>query len=248
MPADAPDPPRHRLTRDFLLGPGFAELIRRTSPNTHILTDAERTASLQAVLDARPEHGDGLWVFAYGSLIWNPTFHYRARRVASIAGWHRAFCLASRGGRGTPENPAMLLGLLSGGSCTGAVFRVAEDDLLHELDLLWRREMVTGAYIPHWIAVEAPDGKTFGQAIAFTMNPGSPAYAGELPEAEVVRRIATACGPIGSCAEYLFHTQDGLRDLGIIDPFIEQLADKVRAALDAASRTRTPETGDHNAD
>ena len=227
---DAADPPRHALTRAFLLGAGFADMIRRALPVAHILTDAERAASMRATLDARPEQGDGLWVFAYGSLIWNPIFHYRARRKARITGWHRAFCLAASGGRGTPDNPAMLLGLMPGGACTGAAFRIAEDVLEHELDLVWRREMVTGAYIPHWVALEDDEGRVFGQAIAFTINPESPSYAGELPEAEVVRRIATACGPMGTCAEYLFNTHDGLHGLGIADPLIDDLVRKVRAA------------------
>lgn len=231
----APVPPRppapgHTLTRAFLRDAGFAEMIRRATPTARLQTDDERAASVRAMLEARPEHGDGLWLFAYGSLIWNPTFHYRTRIVARIAGWHRAFCLAARGGRGTPDNPAMLLGLMPGGSCAGAAFRIAEEDLEHELDLVWRREMITDAYIPHWVTVQDDAGHAFGQAIAFTINPDAPSYAGELPEQEIVRRIATACGPMGTCAEYLFNTRDGLHVLGIADPFIDDLARKVEAA------------------
>jgi cation transport protein ChaC len=226
---DAPDPPRHALTRDFLLDAGFADMIRRALPGVVLLTDAERAASVRAILDARPEHGDGLWLFSYGSLIWNPTFHYRTRRAARIAGWHRAFCLAARGGRGTPDNPAMLLGLMPGGTCTGAAFRIDEAVVEQELDIVWRREMVSAAYIPRW--VDMTDGET---AIAFTINPDAPTYVGDLPEAEVVRRIATARGPIGTAAEYLFNTRDGLHSLGIADPFIDELARKVEAAVVAA--------------
>jgi cation transport protein ChaC len=225
---------RLRLTRAFLLDAGFADIVRRAAPGAHILDDAERGASLRAILDARPEQGDGLWLFAYGSLIWNPIFHYRERRVATIAGWHRAFCLAARGGRGTPENPALLLGLMPGGRCTGAVFRIAEAALERELDLVWRREMVTAAYIPRWEAVADAAG-TFGHAIAFAINPAAPSYAGEVPTKEVVRRIATASGPMGSCAEYLFNTRDGLRGLGIDDALIEETARKVEAALGEAA-------------
>lgn len=227
---DAP-PLRHELTREFLLGAGFAEMIRKAMPTALILSDAERAASLSAVLDTRQEHGDGLWLFAYGSLIWNPTFRYRARMVARIEGWHRAFCLAARGGRGTPDNPALLLGLMPGGTCTGAAFRIAEDGLEHELDLVWRREMVTGAYIPQWVPMVDAQGHPFGQAIGFAINPDAPTYAGDLPEAEIVRRIASARGPMGSCAEYLFNTRDGLHGLGIADPFIDDVARRVEAIL-----------------
>jgi len=228
---DAPDKPRHTLTRDFLLDARFADMIRASMPEAVILTDAERAASVRAILDARPDHGDGLWLFSYGSLIWNPTFHYRTRRVARIAGWHRAFCLAARGGRGSPDNPAMLLGLMPGGACTGAAFCIEEAMVEAELDVLWRREMVTAAYIPHWVAVEDNEGNPFGAAIAFTINPDAPSYAGDLPEAELVRRIATARGPMGTAAEYLFNTRDGLHSLGIADPFIDGMARMVEAAI-----------------
>lgn len=206
-------------------------MIRRALPGAAILSQAERDASLTAVLAARPAPGDGVWLFAYGSLIWNPVFEWRARRVARIAGWHRAFCLSARGGRGTPEHPALLLGLMPGGACTGAAFCIGEDVLARELDLVWRREMVTGAYIPRWLAVEDADGATFAQAIAFTINPDAPTYAGELPHEEVVRRIAAARGPLGSCADYLFHTRDGLHRLGIADSLIDDLARDVRSAI-----------------
>jgi len=227
---DTPDPPRHTLTRDFLLEAGFADMIRAAMPGAVLLTDAERAASIGAILDARPDQGNGLWLFAYGSLIWNPTFHYRDRRVARIDGWHRAFCLAARGGRGTPENPAMLLGLKPGGTCTGAAFRIDEAVLEHELDIIWRREMVSAAYIPRWVAIADGAGESFGAAVAFTINPDAPTYAEDLPEAELVRRIATARGPMGTGAEYLFNTRDGLHGLGIADPFIDDIARKVETA------------------
>jgi len=157
-------PARQHLTREFLLDAGFEEMIRRALPHALILGDDERKASLRAILEARAEHGDGLWLFSYGSLIWNPTFHWYARQVARIEGWHRAFCLAARGGRGTPENPAPLLGLMPGGMCTGVGFRIAEDVLERELDLVWRREMVTAAYIPRWVTMTDAEGHPSGAA------------------------------------------------------------------------------------
>jgi cation transport protein ChaC len=74
-------------------------------------------------------------------------------------------------------------------------------------------------------------GKPFGAAVTFTINPDAPTYAGDLPEAEVVRRIATARGRMGTAAEYLFNTRDGLHGLGIADAFIDDMARKVEAVL-----------------
>jgi len=90
-------------------------------------------------------------LFGYDSLIWNPTVHYVESRIASIEGWKRAFCLSTPAGRGTLEHPGLVLALDAGGSCTGVAFRIAEEVLMEELSIVWRREMLTGAYIPHWV-------------------------------------------------------------------------------------------------
>lgn len=219
----------------MLLGGALADMIARANPNVRVLTDAERRASLHAALAERPEHGDGVWLFAYGSLIWNPTLRVTAQRPALARGWHRAFCLATRAGRGTPENPGLLLGLRLGGSCCGAVLRVPEDGLEHELDLLWRREMVTGSYTPRWLTVEDMDGAPRGRALAFTIEDTSHGYAGDLTEDAVVERLATAGGELGTCAEYLFRTCEGLHRMGIRDPALERIATLV-AARQAARR------------
>lgn len=212
------------MTREWLLTGGLGEWIRKTNPDVHIHTDAERAASLRAVLDARPEHGDGIWIFAYGSLIWNPAIHITDRRIACVHGWHRGFNLATKGGRGTPENPGMLLGLQPGGTSVGAVLRVSEQALAQELDILWRREMVASGYIPRWVEVSSPDGDPLGHALAFTINPDGPSYCPPLLEDELVRRIATAHGPLGTAAEYTFNTRDGLRALGVQDAMLERIA------------------------
>ena len=220
------------LTRELILSGVLPDLIRAVDPTVRVSTDAERAASLRAMLDRRPEHGQGVWVFGYGSLIWNPCFHHLAQRLAHAPDWHRSFCLSVRAGRGTPENPGLMLGLRPGLGATGAVFRIAEDAVEQELDVLWRREMVADGYIPHWVAVADPSGAPFGHAIAFTINPDSQGYC-DLPQDVVVERLATARGRLGTAAEYLFRTRDGLRALGIRDPFVEELAELVDVRLKA---------------
>lgn len=223
------------LTRDFLLSGGLADYIRRTNPEIHVLTNAERRDSLDGILATRQEYGDGVWVFAYGSLIWNPAMHICDSRLAVAQGWHRDFCLATKGGRGTPENPGMLLGLRPGGSCVGAVLRLTEQNVAQELDILWRREMVADGYIPVWLPVATPEGTSLGHAIAFTINPEGPSYCGALAREILVQRIATAHGPLGTAADYLFNTRDGLRELGIRDALLEQIGDEVEAILAIAT-------------
>ncbi|MDI4663187.1 gamma-glutamylcyclotransferase [Xanthobacter autotrophicus] len=218
------------LTRELIESGGIDAIAARDAPALRVLTDAERAASLRATLDARPD-GDA-WLFAYGSLIWNPTVHALECRTGRIEGWHRAFCLTTLIGRGTPDNPGLTLGLDEGGACAGVALRIDEDILERELAILWRREMLSGAYVPRWLDVFDADGVRFGSAISFTINRANCQYAGGLPRAEIVRRLASASGAIGSAAEYLFQTCAGLRAHGIPDPALEALADEVAAARD----------------
>lgn len=202
-------------------------MLARDAPHLRLLTEPERAESLRATLAARPE-GD-VWLFAYGSLIWNPTIHAVEQRTSRIEGWHRAFCLSTVAGRGTLELPGLVLGLDAGGHCEGLAFRLAEEDLEGELTLIWRREMVATAYVPRWVDLLDREGRRFGGAIAFTIDPASPHYAGNLAEEAVIGRLAKAAGNLGSSAEYLFQTRDGLRAHGIPDPELEELAARVEA-------------------
>jgi cation transport protein ChaC len=145
----------HRLTREALRDGFVHEMIARSGVDLPVLSDEERRASLQATLAAQPAPGE-VWLFGYGSLIWNPAFHYIEQKPVLIRGWHREFCLSTPIGRGTPDSPGLVLGLDRGGSCRGVAFRIARAEAEAELELVWRREMVTGAYVPRWIRLHCP--------------------------------------------------------------------------------------------
>ncbi len=220
----------HVITREALRDDAMRRIVAATAPDMRILTDEERAASLGATLAQRPHAGDGVWLFAYGSLIWNPALHFDQRRLARVHGWHRSFCLSTQAGRGTPSNPGLVLGLDRGGACIGAAFHVPEHLITDELSLLWRREMLSGSYHPRWVRVCGADRVPFGHAIAFTIHRDGEHYVGGLAREDVVRRLASACGALGSSADYLFRTRDGLRSLGICDKGIEDLARRVECA------------------
>jgi cation transport protein ChaC len=217
----------HVINRVFLEAGGIGALVARDAPMQRLLSDAEREQSLLATLALRPP-GDA-WLFGYGSLIWNPTVHSVERRVAHVTGWHRAFCLSVQAGRGSIERPGLVLGLDAGGDCTGVAYRIEESLLRSELELLWRREMVSGSYIPRWLDIHDAQGRRFGSAIAFTMDSACAQYAGHLCEDDVVQRLATAQGALGSAADYLFRTCESLRGCGIEDAHMEELARSVLA-------------------
>ncbi len=215
------------LTREAILDGSIREYIMRNPQlRAMVLPDSERTASLRATLAEAPAGAD-VWVFGYGSLIWNPAFHFVEKRVARIHGYHRRFCLWSPLGRGTSDNPGLMLGLEHGGACRGVAFRIAAQAVETELDILWRREMFTGAYRPTW--VRARSASECVPAITFVINRENRRYAGRLSEDTITRHIATATGPMGPCRDYLFETVAHLAELGLQDRRLEAMAERVRA-------------------
>src|ERR1700754_1987402 len=111
------------LTRDLIQAGAMDAMVSRDAPAIRILSDADRQDSLSRTLAAKPR--DDVWLFGYGSLIWNPTVHFAERRVARVSGWHRAFCLATPAGRGSVDNPGLVLGLDESGHCDGVAFRIS---------------------------------------------------------------------------------------------------------------------------
>ena len=216
-----------KLTRESILDGTLHATVRAVlGPNVRVTTDAERAAQVQAILARSPRPGR-VWVFAFGSLIWNPAFHFVERRTARIHGFHRQFCLWARAGRGSPERPGLMLSLESGGSCNGVAYRLARRTAATELDVIWRREMFTMAYRPVWTIARTSRG--LEPVIAFSANRAHERYAPGLEDGVVARYLATGAGVMGRCCDYLFDTVEHLRRLGIRDRRLEALEAKVRA-------------------
>lgn len=215
------------ITRDALKSGQIADMVRAHDPSLELLSDIDRAATLDRTLHSW--NGDDVWIFGYGSLIWNPAFHYAERRLGRIYGYHRQFCLQVYAGRGSRACPGLLLALENGGSCQGVAFRIAADQVREELDIVWRREMIAGSYRPVWTTFHNSGDPV--QAIAFVMDRSHERYAGRLPENDIVNAIALAEGPIGRCADYLFNTVDHLGELGISDHRLIRLASLVRGRM-----------------
>jgi glutathione-specific gamma-glutamylcyclotransferase len=216
----------YRITRESLLdGSHHARLRADQGPHVGHMSDQEREMQVAQILACAPQP-DCIWVFGYGSLMWNPAFYYVERRTGRIYGFHRRFCMWSGRGRGSAERPGLMLSLESGGSCAGVAYRIAPDAALTELDVLWRREMPSRLYRPVWVTVYAPCGPV--PAIVFVSNRFHERYIAGLDSETTARYLATGEGLNGTCREYLFDTAEHLRDLGIRDRRLEALAKRVR--------------------
>ncbi len=217
-----------------------AELVKqvhREVPDTGpsagsiVFSDADYDAYLADFLEGKP---DGpLYVFCYGSLIWKPVFKPVATVPAVATGWQRSFCLKVVRFRGTFDRPGLMMQIDRGSQCEGLVQQVAPGGAWADLAKLWRREMTNKppSNLPRWIDVDA--GGVATKAIAFTANPDSPLYVGELAVEETAQTLSIACGHWGSGAEYLRQTVLSLEAAGIHDPYLWGLQERVAELIKA---------------
>lgn len=190
------------------------------------LPDEEVERSRKAVLAASGD--EDLWVFAYGSLMWNPGIHFDEVRRARLEGHGRRFALATTIGRGTPDCPGLVLTLQPGpGACEGLVFRIPHALVEAESRMLWRREMIRGGYCPALLPLDTPQGRV--RALVLTANTAHPQHREGLSLDATAAIVASACGSIGSNLHYLEELVAQLDVLGIEDRYVDLLASRVRA-------------------
>lgn len=168
-----------------------------------------------------------LWIFGYGSLMWDPGFPHVDWAPALIHGYHRELCIYSSRWRGTPKQPGLVLGLDRGGACRGVAFRVAAPDVKTSLDALWEREMRRGIYHPRLLRARLPRANT--RVLAFVANAQHPGYAGTLPIERIAHLIAYCRGDRGPNIEYLARTLKHLEELGVRDHHLAQVLEAARA-------------------
>jgi cation transport protein ChaC len=218
------------ISRESLLDGSAMATMRKimsaVAPEVKVYTDEEMLEAQEAMLKQRPNR-TGTWVFGYGSLLWNPAFNYTERVHGTVQGWSRLLNLWMEGGRGSKENPGLMLGLEKGGSVQGVVMCLppGEEDL--ELSLVWRREAATDAYTPQWVQVTTNQGQVV-DAITFVSNTKHPWYAGVIEEEKIARLARKAEGTLGTNVEYIDNTVQSLQTLNIHDDHMERVQQLIR--------------------
>jgi cation transport protein ChaC len=178
-----------------------------------------------------------LWVFGYGSLLWDPGFAPAERVAARLEGWHRSFCMLSIHHRGTEEEPGLVLALdaAEGAVCRGAAMRVAAGEEEAVLAMLRARELISSAYVERVIAVALDDGRTVA-ATTYVIDPAHRQYCRFDLETQA-QMIARAQGGRGLNRDYLYATAAHLADEGMGDGDLDWLVGRVRSLTGAAGLT-----------
>ncbi len=171
-----------------------------------------------------------MWVFGYGSLLWNPGFPVARSEHATLHGYARSFCMSSIHHRGTEENPGLVLALdeQTEAKCTGLALAVEaghEDRTLQELR---DRELISSAYVEKMLDVHLHDGQVV-TAVTYVIDEDHVQYCGGMPLEEQAQIIAHAVGGRGPNTEYLYNTAEHLTEIGLHDPDLEWLAQRVRS-------------------
>lgn len=170
-----------------------------------------------------------LWVFGYGSLIWNPDFPVAERYLARLRGYRRSFCMSSIHHRGTEEAPGLVLALdpAQNAFCDGVAFRVSPGQEEATVEALRERELISSAYLERQLEISLPDAATV-TALTYVVDTAHGQYCGALSLEEQARIIAHAVGGRGPNDEYLVNTAGHLHDLGIADADLDWLVARVR--------------------
>lgn len=170
-----------------------------------------------------------LWVFGYGSLVWNPGFAWSARHLAVLKGYRRSFCMLSIHHRGTVERPGLVLALdaAEGAECHGVAFEIAPQIAEETLEYLRARELISAAYLEETHPLTLDDGRVV-EAVVYVIDPAHEQYCGALTLEDQAQRIAGAVGGRGPNCDYLHQTAEHLAALGLPDAELEWLSDRVK--------------------
>lgn len=224
------------LTTDMIRG----VMAQHGVSDAWLYSDDVREAMRRATMASLPR--DDLWVFGYGSLMWDPGFRFKEVRRAHVPGHARRFILRdTEGGRGTKEAPGLMAALDTdpeGPGCDGLLFRIAAQEVDAESSILWQREIIGPGYIATFVTANTGTANTGDEALTaltFLADHEADLIDTHISRDDQIEFIATGSGFLGSSMEYLSKVHHQFNILGITDPEVEFLVDATRAYLNERS-------------
>lgn len=223
-------PPEESRFKDFRVERAREMVASLGCPTNWMQDGATREACRKRTLAGRMDRD--LWVFGYGSLIWDPGVHFAEVRRAYVPGIARRFILVDvNGARGTQDNPGVMAALDKGDGCQGVVFRVPAAVLEPETYSLWARERIGPAYTPAFVTAQTAQGAV--QALTFLADHAAENIHPELSHEDQVRLMASGQGVLGSSLAYLENLAAHFDALGIEDAEVSRLLRDTRAYMAA---------------
>lgn len=212
------------LTKDAIDSGSY---LRHFESVPELWTLGQIDASLLETLRAKPHDVESVWIFAYGSLMWNPMIDHDACRTATLDGWQRSFCLDMTIGRATPAQRGRMLALRAAGSTHGLALRLPHATRDDDLRRIWIREMALGSYRPIWAPVQLGTGTTT-PAIVFVADESRAQFRPDSSVATVAPLIGNASGKFGTNADYLLRLQATLAEWQLEDAYVDAIVNEMR--------------------
>ncbi|GFQ66113.1 glutathione-specific gamma-glutamylcyclotransferase 1 [Trichonephila clavata] len=176
-----------------------------------------------------------MWVFGYGSLIWNPGFQYLDSKIGYIKGFNRRFWQGNDFHRGNPTKMGRVATLVEDeqGLTWGKAFLLGPgaESALNYLD---KRESKLGGYCTTVVTFQPHDSKEEAFPVLLYMAlPSNHLYMGSAPLPQVATEIAEAVGRCGYNAEYLLRLVNFMKEQlpEVWDEHLYHLDHLVRARL-----------------
>lgn len=170
------------------------------------------------------ENSQDLWVFGYGSLMWDPRLPVVETRPARLYGWHRLFSMVKTTSFGSLARPGLAAGLHPGGEVTGLALRI---DVAHrtaaEADLDHRERN----YQRRWVTLFTQDGTAL-PALTYLAHPSNGSFNPHLPYAHVAHRYLHGHGPRGTTRHYIEETARQLSLAGYRDTDAHRLVHRLK--------------------
>ncbi len=172
--------------------------------------------------------GQDIWIFGYGSLMWDPAMEFAEVRRAYAPEHERRFILKDvYGGRGTRDNPGLMAALDEGAGCHGLAFRIDAQKVDAETEILCRRELVGPGYHIRFVPIMIDSTPT--QALTFVADHSTELMAHDITRAEQIEYAATGTGFLGPSYDYLTNVIAHLHEMAIPDPDLDALLVEVDA-------------------
>ena len=208
--------------------------LKKPPAARHRLSEEEKHRRLLEVRASRPK-GEPVWIFGFGSLMWNPCYEYDVRTAAFLAGYERKFHIWSMGGRGTEDKPGLGLCLEDCyGGCRGIAYRLVEEHIEESWTRIWDREMSSGVYKATWVSVNT-DAHGRVPALTFVADHSHPHYVGPMPMERMAEVMARAEGDRGLCRDYLANMIEEMHKINVRDDELIELLRQVDARRASAA-------------
>lgn len=218
--------PSESFFRTFTVESVFSDKPELQWVLSHLHSDQEREQSRTRTLTG---HTGDLWVFAYGSLMWDPAIRFREVRRAQVTGYARKFILKDiYGGRGVAASPGLMAALDRGDQCEGLAFRIAADEVEAETELLWRREVIGPGYSPS--LVDATIGGAQARVLTFLADHDCATVCPEISREKQISFLRNGSGFLGTSRDYLANIVHQFTTLGIVDEDCASLLREVDGA------------------